>query len=118
MEFNVIDTKTGKPAKLDDLLQEEWLKQAHGVFYIDFDDYYISSGGQIVLMDDCGNTAYPPSDRLVFVPLLAGQKLFTPEEVCGIMVEKGKRDPKFKLGESIKYSPSEVLEMLKAKDEG
>lgn len=42
-----------------------------------------------------------------------GQKVFTPEDVWSIMVENGQRDPRFKLGETIKYSPAEVMEMLK-----
>ena len=38
---------------------------------------------------------------------------FTPSEVCDIMVENGQADTKrFKVGETIKYSPAEVKELL------
>ena len=50
-------------------------------------------------------------------PLKIGQKVFTPEDVWSVMVERGQRDSRFKLGEIIKYSPAEVMEMLKAADE-
>ena len=80
MEFDVIDTRTGKPVNFDDLLKEDWLKNAKGVFYCDFDDYYISSCGQIVLLDDCGNAAYPPGDRLEFVPCWTATKERLPEK--------------------------------------
>lgn len=68
MKFEIIDTKTKKPVNFDDLLKEDWLKNANGVFYCDFDNYYINSDCQIILLDDCGNAAYPPVDRLKFVP--------------------------------------------------
>lgn len=80
MKFNVIDTKTGKPVNFDDLLKEDWLKNSRGVFSIDFDDYYISSEGQIVLLDDCGNAAYPPVDRLEFAPSWTPTKERLPEK--------------------------------------
>lgn len=37
----------------------------------------------------------------------------TPEGVRNILVEHGQRDNRFHLGETIKYSPSEVMEILK-----
>ena len=40
------------------------------------------------------------------------RKGFTVEEVCKAMILHGQRDPKFKWGETIKYSPSEVAEIL------
>jgi len=80
MKFEVIDTKTNKPVNFDDLLKEDWLKNANGVFYCDFDDYYINSDGQIILLDDCGNAAYPPGDRLEFVPAWTPTKERLPEK--------------------------------------
>lgn len=80
MRFEVIDTKTNAPAKLEDLLKEDWLKNAKGVFYCDFDDYYINSDGQIILLDDCGNAAYAPGDRLKFVPSWTPTKERPPEK--------------------------------------
>lgn len=49
-------------------------------------------------------------------PIKTGQKLYTPEEVWNIIVEHGQHDSRFKLGEIIKYSPTEVMEILKATD--
>ena len=37
---------------------------------------------------------------------------YTPEEAMIKLVETGQSDPKFKLGETIKYSPSEVKKIL------
>lgn len=44
-----------------------------------------------------------------------GQKLsgFSAEEVCSILVEVGQKSGKFKLGDWIKFTPSEVYEILK-----
>ena len=49
-------------------------------------------------------------------PIKTGQKLYTPEEVWNIIIEHGQHDSRFKLGEIIKYSPAEVMEILKATD--
>lgn len=51
-------------------------------------------------------------------PLPKGQKLFTPNEVWSIMVKNGQHDSQFKLGEIIKYSPTEVKKILEADKEG
>jgi len=41
-------------------------------------------------------------------------KLFTPEEVCAEMVKHGQGNYKrFKLGDTIQYSPTEVMKILK-----
>ena len=40
-------------------------------------------------------------------------KVFTPSEVVGILVVHGQNDKQFKLGETIKYSPSDVERILK-----
>lgn len=39
-------------------------------------------------------------------------KGFTPDEIDMILIEYGHHDPQFKLGEIIKYSPSDVREIL------
>lgn len=46
------------------------------------------------------------------------QEVFTADEVCGILIKHGQHDERFKLGEIIKYSPSEVLEILKKRTNG
>ena len=38
---------------------------------------------------------------------------FTAEDVCNILVEHGQNDHQFKLGEIIKYSPTDVYDILK-----
>ena len=42
------------------------------------------------------------------------KKVFTPDDVYSIMVQKGQHDKQFKLGEIIRYSPSDVKKMLEA----
>ena len=44
-----------------------------------------------------------------------GQKLsgFSAEEVCSILIEVGQKSSKFKLGDWIKFTPSEVYDILK-----
>lgn len=44
-------------------------------------------------------------------------KGFTAEEVCSILIDYGQHDKKFRLGEKIKYSPSEVENILKKVEE-
>lgn len=39
-------------------------------------------------------------------------EVYTPEEVMTELVNTGQGDPKFKLGETIKYSPSETMKIL------
>ena len=44
-----------------------------------------------------------------------GQKLsgFSAEEVCSILIEVGQKSSKFKIGDWIKFTPSEVYDILK-----
>ena len=46
------------------------------------------------------------------------QEVFTADEVCEILIEHGQHDERFKLGEIIKYSPSEVLGILRKRTNG
>lgn len=46
------------------------------------------------------------------------QEVFTADEVCGILIEHGQHDDRFKLGETIRYSPSEVLGILTKQTNG
>lgn len=50
-------------------------------------------------------------------PLPKGQKLYTPDEVWSAIVEHGQHDSQFKLGEIIKYSPSDVKKILETDKE-
>lgn len=46
------------------------------------------------------------------------QEVFTADEVCGILIEHGQHDDRFKLGETIRYSPYEVLGILTKQTNG
>lgn len=61
-----------------------------------------------------GVMAVAPEYDLDKVKDLPHPGLFTPEEVCMKMVEHGQGDYKrFKLGDTIQYSPTEVMKILK-----
>lgn len=63
--FWVLDKKTGKQAKWADIKQlvlkshreKSW---AHGLIWCDLEDWAIEPDGTLVLLDECGNYAYPP----------------------------------------------------------
>ena len=64
-EYDVIDTKTGKYADLQKIaLKEEWAK---GLVYCDMEGFAIEQDGTLVLLDECGNCAYPPEGRFKIV---------------------------------------------------
>lgn len=61
-----------------------------------------------------GVMAVAPEYDLDKVKDLPHPGLFTPEEVCMKMVEHGQGNYKrFKLGDTIQYSPTEVMKILK-----
>ena len=60
-EFEVIDNRTGMAPDCEAIaLTEEWAKR---LVYCDIDCFAITEEGQLVLIDDCNNIAYPPADR-------------------------------------------------------
>ena len=64
-EFDVIDTKTGKYADLQKIaLKEEWAK---GLVYCDMEGFAIEQDGTLILLDECGNCAYPPEGRFKLI---------------------------------------------------
>lgn len=64
-EFDVIDNKTGKYADLQEIaLKEEWAK---GLVYCDMEGFAIEQDGTLVLLDECGNCAYPPEGRFKLI---------------------------------------------------
>lgn len=71
MTFRVIDKKTRKPPIFDHnhIFKEKWFKDSH-LIYCDIDCWCISECGDLMLVDDCGNVGYPPTDRfeVVFEP--------------------------------------------------
>lgn len=65
MGFDVIDTKTGKYPDWEKIvLNEEWAK---GLIYCDIDGIAIQEDGNLILMDDCGNYRYCPSNRFKII---------------------------------------------------
>ena len=63
MTFYVIDKRTGKEPIFDGnhIFRESWCKGR--LIERDIDGWYISEDGQLALVDDCCNMAYPPLDR-------------------------------------------------------
>lgn len=112
--------KNGKPIKTgqeicDDLISRQALLDSFG-----FSEKTRKYGG-----DHSGyNTLmfYEIQDIIEDLPPITSiktdQKLFTPEEVWNILVEEGQHDPRFKLGEIIEYSPTDVLAILKKTEKG
>lgn len=65
MTFTVIDTKTGRYPDVSEIaLTEDWAKH---LIYCDIDGFYLGEDGNLVLVDDCGNAAFPPPDRFEIV---------------------------------------------------
>ena len=65
IEFTVIDNKTGDYPDCERIaLKEDWAKH---LIYCDIDEFAITESGLLILMDDCGNCAYPPPDRFTVV---------------------------------------------------
>ena len=63
--FTVIDNETGKeadPHKIAD--EEEW---ADSLIYCDIEGFALLESGSLVLLDECGNFEYCPSDRFTVV---------------------------------------------------
>ncbi len=61
IEFEVIDNQTGESPDCEKIaLTEEWAKR---LIYCDIDCFAITEDGSLILIDDCNNIAYPPSDR-------------------------------------------------------
>ena len=65
MKFTVIDKETeGYPDVEKIARQESWAKH---LIYCDIDCFAITENGDLILLDDCGNIAYPPIGRFVIV---------------------------------------------------
>lgn len=67
MTFYVIDKRTGKEPIFDGnhIFRESWCKGR--LIECDIDGWYISEDGQLALVDDCCNMAYPPPNRFEIV---------------------------------------------------
>ena len=64
MKFKVIDKRTGKEPIFDGnhLFKERWFKNSN-LIYCDISGWAIDEDGNLMLVDDCNNVAYPPQDR-------------------------------------------------------
>lgn len=61
LEFDVVDTTTGKYPDWERIaLEEAWAK---GLVYCDMDGVAIRENGSLVLLDECGNCVSCPPDR-------------------------------------------------------
>ena len=63
--FSVIDKKTGEYPNTSSIARR--CKWAKNLIYCDIDCFAITEDGNLILMDDCGNVAYCPSDRFEIV---------------------------------------------------
>ena len=71
MKFTVIDNKTGKYPDLEEIaLNEEWAK---GLIYCDMEGFALLEDGILILVDECGNFEYCPSDRFTVVFAKGGE---------------------------------------------
>lgn len=74
-------------------------------------DYYTGYMSAMSTME--GMLALVPEYDLDKLDQLPHPGLYTPGEVCTAMVLHGQGNKRFKLGETIRYSPSEVEKILK-----
>ena len=59
--FTVIDTLTGKEPDIEKIaLDEGW---ARGLTYCDMEGFALCQDGTLILLDECGNSAYCPAGR-------------------------------------------------------
>lgn len=63
--FRVIDNETNKEADVYEIsLNEEWAKS---LCYTDMDGFAVTDGGNLILLDECGQYSYCPLDRFTVV---------------------------------------------------
>lgn len=61
IEFDVIDNGTGREPNCELIaITEEW---ANNLMPCDIDSFAVTEDGRLVLIDDCGNCSFAPSDR-------------------------------------------------------
>lgn len=63
--FTVIDNQTGRYPNCEKIaLTEGWAKH---LMHCDIDAFALTEDGALMLLDDCGNCAYCPTDRFTVV---------------------------------------------------
>ena len=79
MQFDIIDTKTGWYPDVEKIaLSEDWAK---GLIYCYIDCFALQGDGTLILIDDCGNIAYPPAGRFEVVPVKGPNEPLTLEHL-------------------------------------
>lgn len=59
--FTVIDTHTGKAPDIEEIARmEDWARQ---LVWCDMEGFAICEDGTLLLLDECGNSAYCPPGR-------------------------------------------------------
>lgn len=68
MIFKVIDPRTGGAPIFDynHVFREKWFKES-SLIYCDISGWGIDEEGELFLIDDCNNIAYPPKGRFKVV---------------------------------------------------
>lgn len=68
MLFEVIDRRCGGSPIFDfnHIFKEKWFKQSN-LIHCDISGWGIDEDGNLFLMDDCNNIAYPPKNRFKVV---------------------------------------------------
>ena len=65
MKFKVIDKNTNKEADAEIIAStEEWAKD---LCYCDIEGFAITENGVLMLVDECGCSAYCPNDRFTVI---------------------------------------------------
>jgi len=63
--FTVIDTETGEEPCIEEIAYTEpW---AQGLIYSDMEGFFVGPNGELALLDECGNYAFPPEGRFKVV---------------------------------------------------
>lgn len=65
MKFKVIDKNTNKEADVERIaISEDWAKN---LCHCDIEGFAITEDGLLMLIDECGNSAYCPNDRFAVI---------------------------------------------------
>jgi hypothetical protein len=103
--FHVIDTKTGKEADIEQIARDEDEDWARDLVHTDMEGWAIGQGGDLMLLDECGNYANPPDParfQVVFdepyAPDLLAQVIASTPAPCGTLTDLHEPDPLLERG--------------------
>ena len=76
MKFKVIDLQTDEEAHLYNIVLESYKAKtwAKNLIYCDIEGWAIEEDGTLIVVDECGNFAYPPQSRFKIVVLESNPK--------------------------------------------